>query len=783
MRKVLLTKVLFISIFFIAVSFKFTQKPARIFLIGDSTMANKPLQGNPERGWGQLLPLFFDDNTQIQNYAVNGRSTKTFIDEGRWTTVLEQLKADDWVFIQFGHNDSKKDDTVRYAAAQTAYRENLIKFVNEARQRGANPVLITPVMRRNFDENAKFIDKHGEYPSVVREVAKKYKVPLIDLHQSSQKLIESMGVEDSKTMFLHYGKGFYKIFPDGKEDNTHFSEFGARHMASLVTQNIFDLNLKLKDYIRKTPFENKYAHQLPIVCEPEFRKDTFNIQQYGAKADGITLNTQAIAKAIETCNQAGGGTVLIPKGLWLTGPIAFKNNVNLHLQKGAILQFSEDFDQYPLIQTNWEGVDAIRCHSPLYGVDLVNIAITGEGMIDGAGDAWRAVKKSKLSEPQWKKLLAKGGVLNETQDTWYPSEKSLAGSKAKRPGVISEGYTLQTAVAIKDFLRPNMLNFVRCKRVLLEGFTIQNSPAWTIHPLLCENITLKNVTARNPWYAQNGDGVDLESCRNIVMDNCVFDVGDDGICIKSGRDEEGRKRGVPTENALITNCTVYHAHGGFVIGSEMSGGARNLFISDCNFMGTDIGLRFKTTRGRGGIVEQIYVSNINMTDIVGEAILFDMYYMGKDPVPTFGEKVEMPSIQAEPLNEGTPQFKDFYIKNIVCKGAEKGIMFRGLPEMNIKNILIENAVLQANQGLLCIEADNIRLKNITLWSENKAVISIMDSKNIILDNIQYKENSELLMQVNGERSKNIRLLNTDVSKAKKDIEISEKLPKSVVVKQ
>ena len=415
-------------------------------------------------------------------------------------------------------------------------------------------------------------------------------------------------------------------------------------------------------------------------------------------------------------------------------------------------------------------------------MDLENIAITGEGVIDGGGDVWRAIKKDKMTAGQWTKLL-KTGATNDKKDTWYPSEKSKKGNqipdagriKKDSSGVYSIRPSADELASYKDFLRPNMLSLTRCKNIILEGFTLQNSPAWTMHPLLCDHISIKNVTVRNPWYAQNSDAIDLESCRNGILEGCNFATGDDGITIKSGRDEQGRKRGVPTENFIIKNNIVYHAHGGFVIGSEMSGGVRNLFISDCTFMGSDVGLRFKTARGRGGVVENIYVNNINMTDIPGEAILFDMYYAAKDPVLASGESNELPIIKAEPLNEGTPQFKNFYIKNVVCKGAETGIMIRGLPEMAIKNINIENALIECNKGLLCIEAENVKLKNVTLFTQDKIIGTIQNSQNVTLDGIQYGNNAETFLSVQGTRSKAIRLLNTDIKKAKNGVVLGEKV--------
>jgi polygalacturonase len=510
-----------------------------------------------------------------------------------------------------------------------------------------------------------------------------------------------------------------------------------------------------------------------IVHSPSFKKDTFNIVSFGAVADGITINTKSITDAINTCNQKGGGVVLIPEGMWMTGPIILKSNVNLHLAKNAVLQFTKDLDQYSLVKGNWEGLPQMRNQSPISAHNAVNIAITGKGIIDGNGDAWRMVRKDKLNETQWKKLLASGGVLSEDKKTWYPSEKSFKGSQLKNPGVISADKTAAFYDSIKDFLRPNLLVLERCKNVLLEGVTFQNSPAWCLHPLMCEDLTVRNIYAKNPWYAQNGDGIDVESCKNVLIEGSTFDVGDDGICVKSGRDEAGRKRGMPTENMIVRNCIVYHAHGGFVIGSEMSGGARNIYVSDCTFMGTDVGLRFKTTRGRGGVVEKIFVSNITMKDIVGQAILFDMYYMAQDPVPLSGEKREPLVVEKLPVTEATPQFRDFHISNIVCNGAQTAIFVRGLPEMNIKDVYLENLVLQAKNGLDCTEATGLQLKDVKLITGNtNPIMNIHSSKDVVLDRISYKEGAELLLNISGEKSSDIKLIHTDETKAKNRVAFS-----------
>ena len=514
-------------------------------------------------------------------------------------------------------------------------------------------------------------------------------------------------------------------------------------------------------------FAALFAQKLPVIKSTQFKKDSSSIVKFGALADGLTLNTKSINAAIDACSKKGGGVVVVPPGLWLTGPIVLKSNVNLCVQRNAVLLFTADLDQYELIETNWEGVPAVRNQSPLSATNATNIAITGNGIIDGNGDAWRAVKKDKLSESAWKKLLTRGGIVSDDKKIWYPTGSSFNGSKVTKAGVIADGKGLEAFKDIKDFLRPNLLVFTKCDRVLLEGVTFQNSPAWCLHPLMSSNITVKGVFVKNPWYAQNGDGIDIESCRNVLIENSTFDVGDDGLCIKSGRDEEGRKRAMPTQDVIIRNCTVYNAHGGFVIGSEMSGGAKNIFVSNCTFVGSDIGLRFKTTRGRGGIVENIYINNIVMKSIPGEAILFDMYYAAQDPIALAGEKREAPKVEFKPVSEATPQFKNIYISNVVCDGAEKAIFIRGLPEMNIHNIELKNITIIAKKGMECSEAKNITLTNVKLITDSSSepVIDIVNSSNIGFTNFSTKDKPALMIRMGGDRTNTIEWIKSPLLSA------------------
>ena len=507
---------------------------------------------------------------------------------------------------------------------------------------------------------------------------------------------------------------------------------------------------------------------LPKVHRPVFKHDTFSVAHYGAVPDGITINTKAIDAAIEECSRKGGGVVLIPQGLWATGPIVLRSGVDLHIDRAAILQFSADKDLYPIVAGNWEGHPAARCQSPISGTDLENIAITGGGIIDGSGDSWRWISRDRLTENEWKQKVASGGIVTEDGKTWFPSASSLKGYRTKDAGVLKPGMSTEEFKDIRDFLRPNLLVLTNCKKVLLEGATFQNSPAWCLHTLLCEDLTLEDVHVRNPWYAANGDGIDVESCKGVLIERSTFDAGDDGICVKSGRDEEGRKRGRPTENMIVRDDIVYRAHGGFVIGSEMSGGARNIFVYNCSFIGTDIGLRFKTVRGRGGVVEKIYVKDIVMRDIVHQAVFLDMYYFAKAPsiADVYDGKV---SVEIPPVSEATPRFRDIHISHIVCDGAEEGIFVRGLPEMNIRDIYLDHMVLKVRKGAEIIEAQNIGLKDIRLvTSDSTPVVYVENSSDLNFEEIHYPAGAGLLFSINGDKCANIRVGATDRSKAVHD---------------
>lgn len=482
----------------------------------------------------------------------------------------------------------------------------------------------------------------------------------------------------------------------------------------------------IEDLYEALPFD------MPVVQRPSFPDYQVDIRDFGAKADGETLNTEAINNAIKAVSEKGGGKVVIPEGLWLTGPVVLQNNVNLHVEKNALVLFSGDADLYPLVRTSFEGLDMLRCQSPISAMNAENIAITGHGVLDGSGDSWRPVKRNKMTDGQWKSLLKSGGVVDESGKVWYPNEGALkasilTGSKEKREISDSEWE------GMKRWLRPVLLSIVKSKRVLLEGVTFRNSPSWCLHPLSCEDLTLNGVKVFNPWYSQNGDALDVESCKNVVVTNSLFDAGDDAICIKSGKDADGRRRGEPCENVLVKNNTVLHGHGGFVVGSEMSGGVRNVYVADCTFIGTDVGLRFKSTRGRGGVVENVYVDNINMINIPGDALIADLYYAVKDA----------PGAPVPAVTEETPSFKNIHISNISCKGAGRAMFLNGLPEMPIENFSVRNMrITDAQKGAFINKVAGVTLENIEIETADNTYLQVENTTNITIDGKEYDKISE-----------------------------------------
>ena len=422
-------------------------------------------------------------------------------------------------------------------------------------------------------------------------------------------------------------------------------------------------------------------------------------------------NKKAIQEAIDTCSNNGGGIVIIPNGFYLTGPIELKSNVNLHLDDNAYVLFTKSKEEYPLQFTDYEGQRRIRALSPISANNCHDIALTGNGIMDGNGHLWRGIKKFKLTSKEWDRCLKKSPYVIDTKEggIWCPTKSYYEGVLKGEPD-----YSLPNALELAsenyDVYRPDFVSFKNCERVLIEDITLQNSPAWNVHPLYCNNFTMRNAKIKNKFSAQNGDGIDLESCTNCEIAGTIFEVGDDGICLKSGKNKEARKIKAPTKNVWIHDCKVFDAHGGFVVGSEMSRGISNVLIENCIFAGTDIGVRFKSAMGRGGVVEDITIRNIQMNNIINEAIIFTMGYVLvniEDEHENKEEKLD---------SEDIPEFKNIIMENINVSGCETAIKINGLKEKPIHDLSFNNINIKANKDIDISYAENINFNNVNILS-------------------------------------------------------------------
>ncbi len=414
----------------------------------------------------------------------------------------------------------------------------------------------------------------------------------------------------------------------------------------------------------------EFTVKLPVIGG-----NVFNIRAYGAKAGGKVSNTKAIAAAIEAAGE-NGGRVIIPDGIWLTGPIELKSGVELHLADNAVLLFDKSREEYPLIVTDYEGIRRIRTVSQITAEGAEDIAITGNGIINGNGHLWRPVKQFKMTEKQWARLLTESEYVIDSKEggVWVPT-KSIYDARFEGevfPGTCeTEEESLKKAAPYYDFYRPVMVSLRHCRRVLIEGVRLQNSAAWNVHPYFCEDLTVRNVSINNPYYAQNGDGIDVESCNRVHIHHSDFQTGDDGICLKAGKDREARKLITPCTNVYVHDCKVGQSHGGFVVGSEMSRGVKNVLVRDCTFIDSDVGVRFKSAMGRGGVVEDIYLEDIQMVNIRQQPVIITMDYVHN--LMDYNDPVVQ---STDP--EDIPEFRNIYFKRCVCVGAGSPVKIKGL---------------------------------------------------------------------------------------------------------
>lgn len=416
-------------------------------------------------------------------------------------------------------------------------------------------------------------------------------------------------------------------------------------------------------------WETQYKQIEESIRMPKFADRTFDITKYGASLKASAAkNQKAINKAIEACSKAGGGRVVIPQGTWKTGAIRMKSHVNLVIEKGATLFFEFDRSLYPLVETRWEGLDCINYSPLIYAYKETDIAITGEGTIDGNGsdDTW------------W--LMS--GKTPKSKDIVVEEKQQNPGGRADLLKMAENGVPIEKRIfGPKKGLRPQMVNFNQCDGILIEGVTMVRSPFWVMHPLLSKNITVRNVTVHND--GPNGDGCDPESCENVLIENCVFDTGDDCIAIKSGRNEDGREGGKgryvgrPSKNIIVRNCVMKDGHGGVVIGSEISGGCNNVFVENCKMDSPNLDriLRIKTNSCRGGVIENIYMRNVEVGQCAEAVLKINLDYEPKE----IGRRGFYPTV------------RNVYMENVTCQKSKYGIMVVAFDSLtNVYNINLKN---------------------------------------------------------------------------------------------
>ena len=485
----------------------------------------------------------------------------------------------------------------------------------------------------------------------------------------------------------------------------------------------------------KAPFD------MPQLQRPVFPERSFNITDYGANGDGTTKNTDAFRKAIAACHAAGGGTVLVPRGKWFTGAIHFKSNVNLHLQEGAEIHFSDEPSDYlPPVFVRYAGRECWNYSPLLYARDCINIAVTGRGSLYGHGQRWW----------QWSGMGRKTALEVQT----YKRQEEMVSAKvpvAERimPNGQQEGF------------RPQLIQPINCTNVLLEGFTIaQPGPFWTVQFAYCENVIARELNIQTRG-GPNTDGFDLDSTRNALIEDCLINAGDDCICLKSGMDEDGRRVGRPTENIVVRNCRTRSGHGGVVIGSDMSGGVRNVWAHDCDFSGTEKGIRMKTMRGRGGVVENLYFENLTMNG-VGDGIHITTFYH---------------STPVEAVSERTPTFRNIHISNITAHSVKKStISVTGLPERSVTGLVLENITMDGASGAQFTDAEDLKLVNVRLTPAKGPVFALRNVAAMSLEKSPSPKGASLFLNVNGERTKNLRLQDCDYSGATQGITFGKEVP-------
>lgn len=470
---------------------------------------------------------------------------------------------------------------------------------------------------------------------------------------------------------------------------------------------------------------------LQRIQAPTFADREFNVVEYGATAGGVEDCTQAVADAIAACHDAGGGRVLVPEGRFLAGPIHLKSNVELHLARGSEIVFSDRFEDYlPVVLVRVGGIELYNYSPLIYARDCTNIAVTGPGKLNGNAEAWWA----------WKDRETRRGFEMGAQGA--PVEERVFG-------------TPEAAI------RPSFLSLVNCQNVLLEGFTIGSGPNWTIHPVYCRNTTIRGVQVRTD--GPNNDGIDPDSCRDMLIEDCTFDTGDDCVVLKSGYNEDGWRVGRPTENVVMRNCRSKRGHGGLVIGSEMSGDVRNVFMENCAFEGTDRAVRIKSRADRGGVVEDIYVRNLTVKNMQREVVILNMDY-GAD---------------RSALREAKPPvFRKMRFENIQAAGAPVGLLLQGMRQSPILGIEFRNLSIHSQQGVIASHVSDSLFDGVRVSTDSGPPFTLDNALRVKIKDCSPDVAPRVFLKVSGEDSRQITLENCNLRDGPDSIVLQDPVQRS-----
>jgi polygalacturonase len=471
---------------------------------------------------------------------------------------------------------------------------------------------------------------------------------------------------------------------------------------------------------------------MPQLERPVFPARVFDIREHGAIPGGEVKNTEAFARAIAACVAAGGGRVLVPAGVWFTGPIHLQSNVELHLDEGSEIKFSDRFADYlPVVLVRVGGIELYNYSPLIYARDCENIAITGPGRLNGNANAWWPWKPLETKEIF---TLGPRGV---------PVEERIFGTE-------------------EAAIRPSFVSFVNCRNVLLEGFTIGSGPNWTIHPIYCENVIIRRVIVDTN--GPNNDGIDPDSCRNVLIEHCRFNTGDDCVVLKSGYNEDGWRVGKPTENVVMRWCYSNKGHGGLVIGSEMSGDVRNVYMHDCEFDGTDRAVRIKSRRGRGGVVENVWAENLTVRNMRREVVIMNMDYS---------------SDRNAAFNERAPLFRNIHIRNIRGEGAPVAMRFTGMEDSAIENVTFENIRIAATQGILAEHVKGFSFHNVQIAPEKGPAFDLNEARDVVISGSRAHPGVPFL-RISGQTSENIRIRQSDLAGATEPFQLGQGVRPGIV---